>query len=113
MIFSKQILQALLVLIFIGVSFIQAQGQNFDAKEINQRQGESHKEREQPDEIDLLKIKVEHLQSLLEQQQRNLAAMEKRLKEVEEKTRSSSQRQTNRRQAKTQSQQRTQARRYF
>jgi hypothetical protein len=42
MIFSKQILQALLVLIFIGVSFIQTQGQNFDAKEINQRQGESH-----------------------------------------------------------------------
>jgi phosphate-selective porin OprO/OprP len=83
--FSKQIAQAGFVLILIAVFSIRAQAQNLDIREINQRQGESHKDHEQPDEVDLLKIKVDQLQSLVEQQQRVLAAMEKRLKEVEEK----------------------------
>jgi hypothetical protein len=86
MIFSKQLAQALLVLIFISLFFTQGQAQNFETDEVRQRQGESHKEREQPEEIDLLRIKVEQLQSLVEQQQRTLALMEKRLKEVEEKS---------------------------
>ena len=86
MIFSKQIAQTLCVLLFISVSFTQGQAQSYESIAINQRQGESHKEREQPDELELLKIRVDQLQSLVEQQQRTLAAMEKRLKEVEEKS---------------------------
>lgn len=86
MIFSKQIAQTLCVLLFISISFTYGQAQNVDTTEISQRQGDSHKEREQPDELELLKIRVDQLQSLVEQQQRTLAAMEKRLKEVEEKS---------------------------
>lgn len=86
MTFYQRISQSLLTLVFIGFSLIQAQAQNHvTTMETDQRQAGSHKDTEQPDEVDLLKIKVEQLQSLVEQQQRILAAMEKRLKEVEEK----------------------------
>jgi phosphate-selective porin OprO and OprP len=84
---SGRIWQTLLVFIFMVFLAGQAQAQNHVTKmETTQRQGESHKDREAPDEVDLLKIRVEQLQSLVEQQQRILAAMEKRLKEVEEKS---------------------------
>jgi phosphate-selective porin OprO and OprP len=83
---SGRISQTLLAFTFIVFFASQSQAQNHVTKmETNQKQGESHKDSEPPDEVDLLKIRVEQLQSLVEQQQRILAAMEKRLKEVEEK----------------------------
>lgn len=55
------------------------------ATESSQRQADSHKDPQQPDEIELLKLKVHQLEKLIEQQQHLLAAMEKRLDGVEEK----------------------------
>jgi phosphate-selective porin OprO and OprP len=86
MAFSVRFWQFLILLMVIGTLAIPSQAQDTaSAVAATQRQAASHKDREPPDEVELLKLKVEQLQSLVEQQQRVLAAMEKRLKEVEEK----------------------------
>jgi phosphate-selective porin OprO/OprP len=58
-----------------------------------QRQADSHKD-PPPDEVELLKVKVDQLEKLVEQQQRLLTAMEKRLSTVEEKTASPTEKKT-------------------
>ena len=50
-----------------------------------QRQGESHKEYP-PDEVGLLKHKVEQLQAVVEKQQRLVEELERRVKKLEEKS---------------------------
>jgi phosphate-selective porin OprO/OprP len=86
MVLSGRFWHVLFLLIFIGVLGISSQAQNEELPvKANQRQADSHKDRESPDEVEVLKLKVDQLQSLVEQQQRVLAAMEKRLKEVEGK----------------------------
>lgn len=86
MIFYRRFSLSLVVLLLLGTFWNQAQAQTLALSSAgNQRQADSHKDREPPDEVELLKLKVEQLQALVEQQQRVLAAMEKRLKEIEEK----------------------------
>src|SRR5438874_1564320 len=83
MVFSGRFWHFLFLLMVSGTLAIPSQAQNNPSPvEANQRQAASHKDCAPTDEVEL---KVEQLQSLVEQQQRVLAAMEKWLKEVEEK----------------------------
>ncbi len=89
MIFDKRVSLFFFSLIFIAIIFIQVESQTFaPTGEREQRQAASHKEPE-PDDVDLLKIKVGQLQALVEQQQSALAEMDRRVKKLEEKNQAS------------------------
>lgn len=74
------------ILILTALFFSQAQAQAVSpSSENSQRQAESHKEYP-PDEVGLLKQKVEQLQAVVDKQQRALDEMDRRLKKLEEKS---------------------------
>ncbi|MBI3651772.1 MAG: hypothetical protein HY231_12200 [Acidobacteria bacterium] len=90
MIFPRCFWQSFLVLMAISLCNASAQAQtNVTAGETAQRQADSHKDSPPPDDVEVLKLRVAQLQTIVDQQQRVLAAMEKRLQEVEGKTQTS------------------------
>ncbi|MEW6131356.1 MAG: porin [Acidobacteriota bacterium] len=79
-------IRAIIFLLAFGVVFTlttQAQTDS-PSTELPQRQTDSHKD-PQADDVEVLKLRVNQLEKLVEQQQRLMSAMEKRLGEVEEK----------------------------
>jgi phosphate-selective porin OprO and OprP len=82
----KRCISVVFLPILITFCSIQIQAQSdAPASERPQRQADSHKDPSPPDDLELLKSKVNQLEKLVEQQQRLLTAMERRLGEVEGK----------------------------
>jgi phosphate-selective porin len=82
----KRVLHVVFLLTLFAFYTTETQAQiDLPATESPQRQADSHKDPQPADEIEELKVKVNQLEKLVEQQQRLLMAMEKRLGDVEGK----------------------------
>src|SRR5215813_10964750 len=81
--FHRRNSQILFAITFLVLFSFQARA--FTAEGPLQRQGDSHKDPQQPDDLELLKIRVDQLQRLADQQARTMAMMEQRLTELEQK----------------------------
>ncbi len=83
---SKRFLSVVFLFTLFTFCTINTQAQSASpATESPQRQADSHKDPQPSDDVELLKAKVNQLEKLVEEQQRLLALMEKRLSGVEEK----------------------------